>query len=105
MSERKRPIFGIISLALMLGLFIGGAILAIYLPPPPPAGGDESLAVALGAAANVIATVVVMLAISVSSLILAGVSFLRRERRGPAAVGLCLALSSLIVLVMTITKL
>jgi hypothetical protein len=104
-TGQKKPVFGIISLVLMLGLIVAGALVTAYGPPAQPPGHDESLAVVIESAANIIATLLVIAAVSFSSLILAGVSFLRKEPAWPAAIGLCLSLSALIIAVIAVTKL
>jgi hypothetical protein len=105
MSGRKKPVFGTISLTLMLGLFVTGILMTLFEPPLEPVGSDETFAVAIGAVANILATLFAGAAVSISSAILALVSLIRGEARGPAAVGLCLSLSCLVVLVMAITQL
>lgn len=90
---------------LMLGLILAGVLITIYQPRPVPVGNDESLAVVIENAANIIATLLVIAAISLSSIILAGVSFLRKEPGWPAAIGLCLSVSALVVVVIAVTKL
>lgn len=89
----------------MVGLAIAAILVTIYVAPPPPAGQAEGLAVALGAVANIVATLLVIGIVSLTSIVLAGISFLRRERPWPAAVASCLATASLTVLVLTLTQL
>ena len=93
------------SLVLMAGLILTGVLVTVYMPRSTAAGNDESLAVVIEAAANIIATLLVIAAVSLSSIILAGVSLLRKESFWPAAVGLCLGVSSLIVVIIAVTKL
>ena len=89
----------------MLGLVAAGIAISIYGSPVRPSGGDEGLAVVIESAANIIATLLVIAAVSFSSLILAGVSFLRRESRWPASVAICLSLSALVVVVLAVANL
>jgi hypothetical protein len=103
-SGRKNPVFGIISLALMLSLVLIGVLITVYRPPIASNGSDESLAVVIENAANVIATLLAIAAVSLSSIILAGVSLVRREPWQPAAVSLCLSISALIIVVIAVTK-
>ena len=105
MSDRKSPIFGVMSLVLMAGLAIAAILVTIYVSPPPAASNGESLAVAVGAVANIVATLLVIGVVSLTSIILAGISFLRRERPWPAALAMSLATASLLVIIVTITQL
>ena len=89
----------------MLGLILAGVLITVYEPPVPPIGDNEGLAVVIGNAASIIATLLVIAAASLSSLILGGVSFLRREPVWPAAVSMCLAISALIVVIVTVINL
>ena len=88
----------------MLGLVVAGVLLTIYLPRNLQSETDGSLAVVIESAANIIATLLVIAAVSLSALILAGVSLLRKEAYWPAAVALCLAGSALITVVIAVTR-
>lgn len=105
MRERKRPVFGILSLVLMLGLALTAILMTLYLPPPPPASDGESIGVVLEAAADLIGTLLVLGAVSLSATLLAGVGLLRREPPLAAAVGLCLAVPALVITLVTIANL
>ena len=105
MAERKKPVFGIISLALMLGLAVVGIVISSRQPPLDPVTGNESLSVIVGTVANIAATLIAIATVSLTSAILAWISFLRRESRGPAAISLCLSLSALTVVVLTVLQL
>lgn len=89
----------------MVGLILTGVLVAIYMPRSMAAANDESLAVVIETAANIIATLLIIAAVSLSSIILAGIALLRKESFWPAAVALCLAVSSLIVVIIAVTKL
>ena len=89
----------------MLGLILAGVLVSAYYPRSMPRPGDESLAVVIGEAANVIATLLIIGAVSLSSIILAGVGLLRREPPLPAAIGLTLSLSALVVVILAVTQL
>lgn len=89
----------------MLGLVLAGVLISIYGPAAPPVGDDESLAVVIESAANIIATLLVIAAVSLSSIILSGVSLLRKESGWPAAIALCLALSAMIIVIIAVTRL
>ncbi len=89
----------------MLALILIGVLITIYKPAPVPAGSDESLAVVIESAANIIATLLVIAAVSLSSIILGGVGLLRKEPAWPAAIGLCLSVSALIIVIFAVTKL
>jgi hypothetical protein len=103
--ERKKPVFGMISLVLMSGLFGTGILIALFEPPRDPIAGDEGFIVVMGLVAEILATLLAAAAVSLSAAIFALVGFIRGESRGPAAVGLCLSLSCLVVLVITIVQL
>lgn len=105
MAGRKTPVFGVISLLLMLGLIAAGIAISIYGSPIRPSGQDESLAVVIESAASTIATLLVIAAVSFSSLILAGVSLLRGEVRWPGSVGICLSLAAIVVVVLAVANL
>ena len=105
MSGRKKPVFGIISLILILGLIVAGVLISIYYPRSMPTPGDDSLAVVIGDAANTIATLLIIGAVSLSSAILAGVGLLRRERPLLAALALTLSLSAFVVVILAVTQL
>ena len=94
-----------ISVVLMLGLVVAAIFVTIYDKPIAPATDGESLGVVLEAAANIIATLFAIGAVSISSAILAAISFLRREPPLPAAAALCLAIPALIVTLLTVTYL
>ena len=86
--------------------FAGGGKFATTNGKPAPAAVDASgPSELIESAANIIATLLVIAAVSFSSLILAGVSFLRKESTWPAAIGLCLSLSALVIVVIAVTKL
>lgn len=105
MPPRKKPVFGTISLVLMLGLILAGVLITVYEPATVPAGNDESLAVVIASAANIIATLLVISAVSLSSIILGLVGLLRKEPSWPSAIGLCLSLSALVIVVIAVTNL
>ncbi|MEO8041909.1 MAG: hypothetical protein ABI646_04775 [Acidobacteriota bacterium] len=105
MSGRKKPVFGTISLVLMVGLVVAAILITVYEPPPTPISTGESFAVAMEAVANIVATLLLIGAVSVSSTILAAISLLRRETPYPAAISLCLAIPSLLIVLLTIVKL
>jgi hypothetical protein len=105
MPGRKKPVFGVISLVLMLGLFGTGILMILIEPPLEPVASDESFVVAMGLVAEILATLLAAAAVSVSATIFALVAFIRGEARWPAAVGICLSLSCLLVLVITIVNL
>jgi hypothetical protein len=102
---RKKPVFGMISLVLMVGLILTGVLLTVYEPDPLLVASDESLAVVIGTAANIIATLLAIAAVSLSSIILGMVGLIRKEPPWPAAVGLCLSVSALIVVVIAVARL
>ena len=105
MAVRRKPIFGVISLTLMLGLGVAAVLAAIYETPPAPSTEGESFAVAMAAIADIVVTLLVIGSVSIIATIFAGISLLRRETRWPAAVALCLALSSLATVVFAVSKL
>ena len=88
----------------MLGLIVAGALITIY-EPPVAWGNDDSLAVVIGNAANIIATLLVIAVASLGAIVLAGISFLRKEPVWPAAIGICLAVPALIVVIVAVTNL
>jgi hypothetical protein len=102
---RKKPVFGTIALALMLALFGAGILIVVFEPPLKPVAGDAGFVVAMGLVAEILATLLAAAVVSLSAAIFALVGFIRGEVRGPAAVGLCLSLSCLLVLVITIVNL
>lgn len=89
----------------MLGLVLAGVLITVYQPAGGSARDDESLAVVIENAASIIATLLVIAAVSLSSVILGGVSLLRKEPAWPAAIGLCLSVSALIIVIFAVTKL
>jgi hypothetical protein len=93
-----------ISLVLMLGLFGAGILVVLFEPPRDPIAGNEGFIIVMGLVAEIVATLLAAAAVSLSSTIFALIGFIRGEPRGPAAVGLCLSLSCLVVLVVTIVK-
>ena len=102
MPERKRPIFGTAALTLILLLVVAEILVAVFQPfPVPNRAGGESLAIAVGAVANVVITIVVLAAVSTVAVLLAGIGLIRGERRWPAAVAMCLALPSLLIVAIT----
>lgn len=72
--------------------------------PVPASSGSESLGVALSSVAEILATLIAAATVSLSSTILAIISFLRHEPKWPGAVALCLSLSCLLALAMAIPK-
>jgi hypothetical protein len=86
----------------MVGLGVACVWVAKYGPEPATATNGESLAVALGAVSNIIATIVAMITVSVTSVVISCISFIRRERPWPAAIAMCLALSSLVIVVIAV---
>ena len=89
----------------MLGLGAAAIFVTIYDKPIAPAGDGESLGVVLEAAANIIVTLLIIGTVSITSAVLAAISFLRREPPLPAAVALCLAVPALAVTLLTIAYL
>ena len=89
----------------MLGLVLAGVLISVYYPRSIPRPIDESLAVVIGEAANIVATLLIIGAVSLSSLILAGVGLLRKEPALPSAIGLTLSLSALVVVILAVTQL
>ena len=84
----------------MLGLILAGVLVSIYYPRSIPRPGDDSLAVVIGEAAIIIATLLIIGAVSLSSIILALVGFLRKEPALPSAIGLTLSLAALVVVIL-----
>jgi len=89
----------------MLGLVVAAILVMVYERPIPRATEGEGLGVVLEAAANIIATLLIIAAVSTGSIILAAVSLLRRERPMPAAVALSLAIPALAVTIFAVTRL
>ncbi len=89
----------------MLGLIVTAILITIYEPAPVSINGDASLAVVIESAANVIATLLAIAAVSLSSIILGAIGLLRKEPALPAALGLCLSLSAIIIVVIAVTRL
>ena len=89
----------------MLGLVVAAIFVTVYGEPVAPATEGESLGLVLEAAANIIATLLAIGTVSLTSAVLAAISFLRREPAFAAAVALCLAIPALVVTILTITYL
>jgi hypothetical protein len=89
----------------MLGLGIAAILVAVFDHPIAPPTEGESLGVVLEAAANIIATLLIIGVVSISSTLLSIISFLRRERPMAAAIALCLAVPALGVTILAMTRL
>jgi len=88
----------------MLGLVVAAILGTIYDPSIASVMvmEGENLGIGPETAARIIATLLVIAAVSISSAVLAGISFLRRESPMPAAIALCLAVSCLGVLIVAV---
>ena len=90
----------------MLALILAEVLVAVFDPYPVPIPqADETFAVAIGAVASIVLTLVVIGAVSGIAIILAGIGLLRGERRWPSAVALCLAIPELVIVVVTVSRL
>jgi hypothetical protein len=106
MSVRKRPVFGIAALIVMLALILAEVLIAVFDPYPVPIPEtDETFAVAIGVVAYIVLTLLVIGAVSGIAIISAGIGLLRGERRWPSVVALSLAIPELTIVVVTVSRL